>query len=332
MAEHTKYILKVTAGPTYDVKDHQDVHVNAPTPAHITSKDIDASINVRIQNYRGLPEGSPETSPYFAHAPHTSDLYSISFAFKLKNDVPGNSLVFGNDFDHPIRDRLPPGFNYAFKFVTSWIDPTMSGDVYADEPYLYSPVLSSMNVLRVGRKDQSPADHAKNAGKTVGQGDSATVAFEEGADGDGAQVRKENSMPDAAAARMKHFRQEGLRKNFTFEEGRTYGCDFFNPYLDFNEFSLKLTGFTLPIIKYWDGQPLRYVMKNLDTNEPLFVIMFTLLPADETAASQIEDKPHMATAGQDDWEKVAKAESDGTTKQSSNDNEGKAQFVDDDID
>ncbi|KAH0117704.1 hypothetical protein KCU82_g23196, partial [Aureobasidium melanogenum] len=54
-------------------------------------------------------------------------------------------------------------------------------------------------------------------------------------------------------------------------------------------FALKLPGFsyipgiTIPIISYWDGQPLRshalrYVLKDRSTNEVLFVIIFTLLP------------------------------------------------------
>ena len=47
-----------------------------------------------------------------------------------------------------------------------------------------------------------------------------------------------------------------------FEAGREYKCDFFNPYLDFNEFALKI-GYGLPnisMIGHWDGQPLRYVV------------------------------------------------------------------------
>lgn len=49
-------------------------------------------------------------------------------------------------------------------------------------------------------------------------------------------------------------------------------CDFFNPYLDFNEFALKI-GYGLPaisIIGHWDGQPLRYVF------HPFFLITFFL--------------------------------------------------------
>ncbi len=103
------------------------------------------------------------------------------------------------------------------------IDPGLTGDVYADEPWLYGPLLSSINLFRVGEKDEK--------GNSSSEKDEG---IEEGGDGSGLEVRKEHGLPDAGAARMKHFLNEGNRKNWTFEKGREYSCDFFNPYLDFN--------------------------------------------------------------------------------------------------
>ncbi|KAF2141002.1 uncharacterized protein K452DRAFT_229718 [Aplosporella prunicola CBS 121167] len=299
MAEHQNYVLKVTAGRDYDLKNHQDVHVNTAKPVDISTDDIDASINVRIQDYRGLPKDSPATSPYFSNDGHKYDRYSIAYTFRLKNDVPGDKLVFGNDFDHPIRDRLPPGFNLAFRYLKSWIDPTIEGDINADEPYLYAPVLGSMNRLQVGSKGQSLKETIAGAGEKLGEGDDAITVIEEGAQGDGEDVRKEKSIPDAPNARMKHYAYEQYRKEFTFEKDRPYACDFFNSYLDFNEFAIKLPIITVPIVRYWDGQPLRYVLKNLETNEPLFVIHFTLIPADQLDAEDANDNARKQLADGD---------------------------------
>ena len=177
--------------------------------------------------------------------------------------------MFGNDFDHPIRDRLPPLFDKAFGIVKWWIDPGLDGDVYADEPYLYGPLLSSINVLRIGSKkggDKASEDDVNGVAQTEGDvevsgSDGEAGVYEEGADGDGAEVRKEKGVPDRPAARQSVFLTEQNRKDFTFEAGREYKCDFFNPYLDFNEFALKI-GYGLPnisMIRHWDGQPLRYV-------------------------------------------------------------------------
>ncbi|KAF2877187.1 hypothetical protein BDV95DRAFT_140927 [Massariosphaeria phaeospora] len=285
MATHEQYILRVTAGSTYDTSKYQDVHVNSEKPIDISSEHIDARLHIRIKDYRGLPKNSPSTSPYFSTPQHPHDRYSISFSFTPRRTIHGHHLVFGNDFDHPIRDRLPPLFDKAFGIVKWWIDPGLDGDVYGDKPYLYGALLSSINVLRIGAKgDKADKEHMKDAEELV--------VHEEGAEGDGEKVREEKGIPAAAAQRMKFFLTESHRKDFEFEAGREYKCDFFNPYLDFNEFALKI-GYGLPamsIVSHWDGQPLRthslrYVLKDRNTDTELFVINFQLLPTDPNAQS-----------------------------------------------
>ncbi|KAI9845185.1 MAG: hypothetical protein M1838_001846 [Thelocarpon superellum] len=242
------------------------VKVNTSTPVVIETPHSSTNLNVRIQNYRGLPEGSPSTSPYFSTPAHTADQYSIAFSVLPKSSIPGNDLVFGNDFDRPIRDRLPPGFNTAFRIVKWAIDPGIDGDPYADEPNLYGPALSSVNVFRVGEKQPTlvPAE--------------VPSTLEEGGDGDGATMRADHNVPADAGARKKWFLEETKRTEWVFDAGRVYTADFFNPYLDFNRFALKLPGFSLSLMHYWDGQPLRYVLKNRKSGAVYFVIVFTLVP------------------------------------------------------
>jgi hypothetical protein len=190
------------------------------------------------------------------------------------------------------------------------VDPGLDGDVYADQPYLYGPALSSVNTLHVGAsgassKSSDTEDEQDGAGE--GEVGEAGMVFEEGGHEEGLEVRREKGVPDTEAARKKYFLNEENRKAWTWEEGRTYGCDFFNPYLDFNgefgtfswishwmlremkkrnentvrrdtevdantkplDFALRLPGFTLPIMKYWDGQGLRCV----SLPSPLFVTL-----------------------------------------------------------
>lgn len=137
--------------------------------------------------------------------------------------------MFGNDFENPIKDHLPPGFGGALRIVRWAIDPGLEGDVYAEKPYLYGPALSSINVMRVGEKGHGQQSHSKNNKET--EEDVVT----EGADGEEAEkIRHNAGVPDDAAKRMKYFLTTDHRKNFTFEKGREYRFDFFNPYLDFN--------------------------------------------------------------------------------------------------
>lgn len=271
MAE--KYILRITAGPTYDAATHVEVPVNKPQPIEIKSHNAHIELNVRIQGYNGLPLDSPSTSPYFSTEPHakSNDQYSISMKFtplrpavvgdRLGNHeadaaateeacpdgkaegIGGHDLQFGNDFDRPIRDKLPPGFNTAMNIVKWWIDPGLDGDAYADRPFLYGPALSSFNSIHLG-----PGEYSEDKGG---------LWFEEGGDEKGMGTRQAMGVPEDSKARMKWALKDDSKSKWTFEYGSTYGLDFFNPYLDFTNLALNLPGFQLPIVKYWDGQGLR---------------------------------------------------------------------------
>ncbi|KAE9980035.1 hypothetical protein EG327_006723 [Venturia inaequalis] len=306
-----KYLLKVTAGPSYE--NQEDVHVNTNTPAKISSEHIDAHVHVRVKDFRGLPKTSPALSPYFSHPTHTRDLYSISFSFIPKRPISGNDLVFGNDFDHPIRDKLPPLFGKAFSYVTSFIDPGLYGDPYADAPYLYGPMLSSVNVFRVGEKEGLDEEYEEGE------------VLEEGAeDEEGEGLRKKAGLPSVGSKRMKHFLQEGKRKEWESEEGRVYSCDFFNPYLDFNQFALKLPlGLSLNILGNWDGQALRYVLRDRKTDVLLFVVSFNLVPIEHV------DGDEDPTVKKED---EAKKEDDGKSGEVKKEVEKKHEDWEDDLD
>ncbi|KAK4132746.1 DUF1769-domain-containing protein [Trichocladium antarcticum] len=288
MAE--KYLLRVTAGPDYDVAgSHVEVPVNSPAPIHIASAAIDADLCVRVKDYRGLPRSAPTTSGYFAAGRHAvdGDTYrnegeQIREGNGGDNNedapgVPATDLQFGNDFDHPIRDRLPPGFGTAMNIVKWWIDPGLEGDPYADTPYLYGPALSSFNAVHVG---DGECDDAKGG-----------LWVEEGGDAAGMDWRRGLGAPDDARARMKWALGKAARERWVWEYGRAYGVDFFNPYIDFGEFALRLPGFNLPIMRYWDGQGLRrhrkrshhlrYVLRNRATGQVYLVVVFTLHLAED---------------------------------------------------
>ncbi|KAK5101570.1 hypothetical protein LTR70_000703 [Exophiala xenobiotica] len=282
--DHTKYRLRVTAGPAYDSSTHKVVKVNSPETLTFENEHIIISLAVRLKRFTGFPSSSPQTSSYFEHQLHKGDQYSIAFSFIPKLDIPGTDLVFGNDFDRPIRDRLPPGTNQAFKFVKWWIDPGLEGDMYADKPYLYGAALSSFNYLRICDKivnDDKMGE--KDAWKIPNATSFHEAVVEEGAEGDGQEERDEAGLPADAAARKKHFLTRSNLENFVFQKGRLYQSDFGNGYLDFNDFALKLPGFTVNVINYVDTKTheLRYTLKNMKTGEVYCVVLFTLLFGEE---------------------------------------------------
>jgi hypothetical protein len=221
-----KYLLQVSAGPSYDETTHVPVVVNSNVPTLVENEFMKAAIHVRIRSYQGLPLQAPSSSTYFSHASRLREQYSIGFSFVPKMDIPSTHTLWGNDFDHPIRDRLPPGFSLAVRIVKEFVDPSIDLDAYADEPWMYAPSLCSFFAFRIGEK--KPMEQWKDIPVA-----SDEEPLQEGADDDGRDVRMAAGLPEHPTNRRRHFRSIQNREGFIFEAGRLYQADFFNPYIDF---------------------------------------------------------------------------------------------------
>jgi hypothetical protein len=213
--------------------------------SHLSSYDTH-----RLTSPPGIPTSSPRSNAYFSHPNHYDDQYSIAISFLPKQTISGADLLFGNDFDRPIRDRLPPGTNYAIRLVKWIIDPGLEGDAYADRPYMYGPALSSWNYFRVcgrvgGGADSTDTSTDSGGSDTDTDRDGEETGYEpvrelheevieEGGEGDGARIRRRMGIPRQPARRKKFFLDEENRRAFQFEAGRLYKADFGNPYLVFN--------------------------------------------------------------------------------------------------
>lgn len=80
-ADH--FLLRVTAGPSYDPSTHVIVPVNGPTSIPISSKQCTANLKVRVQNYRG----------------------------ELRDNVPSSKALHGTNYSSqafPTAPRPPP--------------------------------------------------------------------------------------------------------------------------------------------------------------------------------------------------------------------------------
>lgn len=153
----------------------------------------------------------------------------------------------------------------------------MQGDLYAEKPWIYGSVLSSMNVIRVKGPSMSTASEVGTA-KVVRGAEVGVKAVEDPED----SVMEEDMsviasaalpIPSTAAGRKKFFLDDSKKQEVGFRKGYTYGFDFFGPWLDFNSFQVKLPGFTVNLLRYWDGQPVRYVLKNFVSGEVYAVIV-----------------------------------------------------------
>lgn len=97
--------LRITAGP--DSNNLTTVAVNHDErPVVIDSNLFQGKVAVRVKNFHGeLPDGveNLDDVSYFS-APYGSDMtYSIQVEGRFVKGVNADDIVFGNDFDKPIR-------------------------------------------------------------------------------------------------------------------------------------------------------------------------------------------------------------------------------------
>lgn len=127
------------------------VEVNSFKPLKFATQKFDFYLIVRIRHYANEAVDSYEQDKalsYFDSEHHENDSFSVQFAVTFKTDVSGEQLVWGNDWDSPIRDILPRGFSAAFTRFKYAIDPGVEGEPYADKPWIYGAVLSSINYMQ----------------------------------------------------------------------------------------------------------------------------------------------------------------------------------------
>ncbi|KAG0243457.1 hypothetical protein B0O80DRAFT_83680 [Mortierella sp. GBAus27b] len=85
------------------------------------------------------------------------------------------------------------------------------------------------------------------------------------------------------AERRSYFAREMNLRKHRYRTDQVYGFDFFNPYLDFANFSLKVPGFSVDVTKYWDEQPLTYIIKSQDSSVVFMAFQFELIPVHDVA-------------------------------------------------
>ncbi|CAK7275026.1 hypothetical protein SEPCBS57363_006467 [Sporothrix epigloea] len=321
-----EFRIRVTAGTDYDPATHVRVHVNDAEPLRLSGPGGDVWLNVRIKNYRSeRDDDAQSSSPYFDTEPHkkNDDTYGISLWFVPKREskqhgegeedkedqegIVGSDLQWGNDFDEPLRDRLPPGFGAALRIVKWWIDPGLEGDPYADRPYLYGPALSSFNRVYAALGDESESNERSEEKKKLPLRDGCGLWFGEGGDAGGRAWRESIGCPDedtdtttghghgGGKARMAWALGAAAKAQWTWQYGKGYGLDFYNGYLDFADLTLRLPGFHLALLRYYASEKaektcLRYVLRHRQTGRVYAVVVFSLVRVNKAGETVDEDE------------------------------------------
>jgi hypothetical protein len=250
----SKYKLIVSAGTSYNASDQINIPVNISGHAEeftsLQSSRADIKLAIRIQDFQG---DFNSTDDYFKHLSHSNDQFSIQFSITFNDDdINGDDLIWGNDFDKPIRDILPLGFSVGLSIMKWTIDPSLDADPYSDTPYLYGKALASINKITQDDDYDWPKMLTYDSLRC-------------------------NGIPSKPEKRMKYFVDSKKRKNFTFKKNQQYSFDFYTPYITLGkEFAIKLPGYRLNVEQYCGSQPLRYTLKNNKTGAVYLVIVFNV--------------------------------------------------------
>ncbi|RKO88451.1 hypothetical protein BDK51DRAFT_32657 [Blyttiomyces helicus] len=147
--------LRVRIGPSADCLKTAAVNDEAH-PHFIDSPFFTGNVCVRVKNFAGhTPDGSKPiaTTPYFANKKR---LFAIQVSGRFKHEYSAEDVVFGAEFEHKVSP--PTGAWVAIKFA-NLIDPALKTDLYAEKPWLFSPMLCSMNIVNV-EKANAPVVNA----------------------------------------------------------------------------------------------------------------------------------------------------------------------------
>ncbi|KAM0748231.1 DUF1769-domain-containing protein [Meredithblackwellia eburnea MCA 4105] len=247
-------IILVQAGPS--LSKLVKVPVNS-APVDVSSDLFKGSVGVRLDNYRGPHDDQPATPDTAFHDRATFSIV-INGTF-LEEGLTADEIMWGNEWDKPLRDSLPYGTSAALKFANV-VDPTLRHDIYADKPWALSPLLSTVNYLSITKlpsgDKETPFDWEVPEDVTAVAGDSASVGH-----------------PD----QRKKWLSENMSK---VHLGRDVliKSDFCNGYVDFKTLSLKLPiGLHFSLRNIWDGQPVRFVCRTQEGDKRFFVVTFQIV-------------------------------------------------------
>ncbi|KAF8985559.1 hypothetical protein BGZ46_003565 [Entomortierella lignicola] len=324
----TRFRLRVSAGPSADPKDLKVITVNDDAnPMLIESDEFIGQIVVRLRNLDkafGYAEGQKADglktmpdSPWFTAPGGDNNLSSVQISGRFKREWKGSDIVFGNQFEKPL--RLPPFSSIALKFI-QFIDPGLEADIYGDRPWAFSPLIATMNTVNVSgwhidKATQKKVDeHGQEKDKEVLENElppwpspngehiveDTRLLFQENSKPKTEEEKVEENQEDndkeelietksgnalnestknlSTSARRSYFSREVNLAKHRYSPDQVYGFDFFNPYLDFANFTLKVPGFSVDVTKYWDGQPLTYIIKSRDSSVVFLAFQYELIP------------------------------------------------------
>jgi len=279
------YILQVKAGS--DLNNLQVVKVNQEgAPLTIDSPYFTGRICIRILGFDGVTPANEAPISNSAYFNGTQRLFSIQIQGRFKNPTTADDLMWGIDFDQKL--SVPRMADIALKFVQHTIDPSLECDLHAEKPWSRSPLIATMNTVSIMKLSGNTAVKAESPAPLPPWPSPNGEHVEENT---AAGIPQNHHME--TGERRKFLKDAAHRQSVAVTPDQVYDFDFFNPFLDFENFQIKFPAvhFSMNIMKYYNGEPLRYACKSRDHKTTFFVTQFELVDASQRV------KPAVTPAG-----------------------------------
>jgi hypothetical protein len=204
--------------------------------------------------------------------------YAMSIQGRFKQSYGGDELLFGGDFDSPMKP--PPGTSIAIR-IAKFLDPAIVANGSDNQPYMFSPLLTAMNSLQIMPVNSPFFESPTNDPiKTVSVSSSKPLelpawSFQQKLVGENTDLIVPTKHFTTYTDRKTHFLNVDHRQQVLINPDHVYCMDFYDAYFDIKNASVKLPGFSLSVLNYWNGkQKLRYSLVNRDRTVVFFCIQF----------------------------------------------------------
>ncbi|WFC99588.1 hypothetical protein MYAM1_002333 [Malassezia yamatoensis] len=319
--------LRISAGP--DAEHLEIVSVNHDNhPFVIDSERFRGRLAVRIKDFRGeAPSGetASKTSEYFKEPYGDGMTYSIQV--QVKHDLYA-------DKPWAFSPMLATMFRVQANRASEPYEASSAQELFKSKRWPEFPSPETGAEQHFVKEDLSPLFYSTEDGEN-------TLNEETGIDKTTVEKLHSEDVSVASSARASWMGKKAHREKLNITESDVITVDFCNGFIDFNTLQLVLPYMNLhfDLQKYWDGQPVRYVAKNIETNEVYFVVHNN---EEETssdkqksgASKEPESKEDQAQARdedqtEDDSEESSDAENDEKTTENS---KSKETDISDDVD
>lgn len=263
--------LRVLGGSSPETLTLLSVNQDVSQPLKIENEEFSGYLTIRLADIDGNDvEGSksePE-SGYFTQKCREGKTLSIQVQGRFLKDYNTDEIVWGNVFDKPIRDSLPYGTSAVVKFIQHRVDGALEQDLYADKPWAWSALFSSVNFISV--KKSAAGENADQWNPEPPSEDCLSL-FERCNDRE--EVGNEPSL------RRKWFANKANRTGVVVGKDHLITTDFCNGYINFSTLALKIPAIHLeiPLVKHWDGQPVRYECRTRTTGVTFWCVLIEIV-------------------------------------------------------